>query len=112
MLKNEFFHLDFQFIKYLNSISLRLFEEGNSLAVQWLGLRALTAEGLGSMPGQGSINKIPQAVRHSKEKKSLFEEDSQTISVRWRTYVEVSNLKYTLEVAHQWPMGTPQTTDP
>ena len=24
---------------------------GNSLAVQWLGLCALTAEGLGSMPG-------------------------------------------------------------
>ena len=33
---------------------------GNSLAVQWLGLHALTAEGLGSIPGQGT--KIPQAV--------------------------------------------------
>ena len=34
---------------------------GNSLAVQWLGLRALTAEGAGSIPSQGA--KIPQAVQ-------------------------------------------------
>ena len=33
---------------------------GNSLVVQWLGLRALTAEGLVSIPAQGT--KIPQAV--------------------------------------------------
>ena len=39
---------------------------GNSLAVQWLGPRAFTAEGLGSIPGQGT--KIPQAVQHSKNK--------------------------------------------
>ena len=32
---------------------------GNSLAVQWLGFRAFTAEGPGSIPGQGT--KIPQA---------------------------------------------------
>ena len=32
---------------------------GNSLAVQWLGLCAFTAEGLGSIPGEGT--KIPQA---------------------------------------------------
>ena len=32
----------------------------NSLAVQWLGLCAFTAEGAGSFPGQGT--KIPQAV--------------------------------------------------
>ena len=31
----------------------------NSLAVQWLGLQALTAKGQGSIPGQGT--KIPQA---------------------------------------------------
>ena len=30
----------------------------NSLVVQWLGLCAVTAEGLGSIPGQGT--KIPQ----------------------------------------------------
>ena len=33
--------------------------KGNSLAVQWLGLRTFTAEGTGSIPGQGT--KIPQA---------------------------------------------------
>ena len=33
---------------------------GNSLAVQWLGPCAFTAEGLGSIPGQGTKN--PQAV--------------------------------------------------
>ena len=32
---------------------------GNSLVVQWLGLQALTARGLGSIPSQGT--KIPQA---------------------------------------------------
>ena len=32
---------------------------GNSLAVQWLGIGALTAKGPGSVPGQGT--KIPQA---------------------------------------------------
>ena len=32
---------------------------GNSLAFQWLGLRALMAEGPGSTPGRGT--KIPQA---------------------------------------------------
>ena len=31
--------------------------KGNSLAVQWLGLRASTAEGPGQIPGQGT--KIP-----------------------------------------------------
>ena len=33
---------------------------GNSLAVQWLGLHAFTTEGLGSIPGWGT--KIPQAM--------------------------------------------------
>ena len=33
---------------------------GNSLAVQWLGLGAFTAEGAGSIPGRGT--KIPPAV--------------------------------------------------
>ena len=34
--------------------------QGNSLVVQWLGLCAFTAEGPGSIPGQGT--KIPQIV--------------------------------------------------
>ena len=40
---------------------------GNSLVVQWLELQALTAEGLGSIPGRGT--KIPQAVWHGQKKK-------------------------------------------
>ena len=41
---------------------------GNSLAVQWSGLGAFTAEGLGSIPGWGT--KIPQATwRGPKDKK-------------------------------------------
>ena len=35
--------------------------------VQWLGLQAFTAEGPGSIPGQGT--KIPQATRHGQERK-------------------------------------------
>ena len=35
--------------------------------VQWLGLRARTAGGAGSIPGRGT--KIPQAVSHSQKKK-------------------------------------------
>ena len=34
---------------------------GNTLAVQWLGLQAFTAEGAGTIPGWGT--KIPQARR-------------------------------------------------
>ena len=41
--------------------------QGNSLAIQWLRLCTLTAEGLGSIPGQGT--KIPQAMRHGQKKK-------------------------------------------
>ena len=38
---------------------------GNSLAVQWLGLCTLTAEGPGSIPGQGT--KIPGGERHGQK---------------------------------------------
>ena len=42
---------------------------GTSLVVQWLGLHALTAKGLCTIPGQGT--KIPQAAWCSqKEKKN------------------------------------------
>ena len=43
---------------------------GNSLVVQWLGLSAFTAEGLGSIPGRGT--KIPQAVRRGQKKWLCF----------------------------------------
>ena len=38
--------------------------------VQWLGLCALTAEVLGSIPGQGT--KIPQAMQHDRKKKKCM----------------------------------------
>ena len=43
---------------------------GNSLAVQWLGLRAFTAEGPSSIPGRGT--KILQVARRSKKKKKKY----------------------------------------
>ena len=49
-------------------IQLKPNKTGNSLAVQWLELQALTAEGLGSIPGWGT--KIPQAMWHSQRTKN------------------------------------------
>ena len=53
---------------YFNQV---LFENielyGNSLAVQWLGLCAFTAEGVGSIPGRGT--RILQAVPGGQKKK-------------------------------------------
>ena len=43
---------------------------GYSLAVQWLGFRAFTAEGLGSVPGRGT--KMPQASLHGQEEKKIW----------------------------------------
>ena len=40
--------------KVFKFISLKIPVRGNSLAVQWLGLRTLIAEGLGSVPGWGT----------------------------------------------------------
>ena len=40
---------------------LQKYKAGTSLAVQWLGLWASTAGGMGSIPGQGT--KFPQAAR-------------------------------------------------
>ena len=42
-------------------VSFRKKSLGNSQAVQWLGCRALTAKGQGSIPGQGT--KILQAAQ-------------------------------------------------
>ena len=43
---------------------------GNSLAVQWLGVRALTAEGRGSILGQGT--KIPKVACHGQKEKRNY----------------------------------------
>ena len=47
----------------------KLANSGNSLVVQWLGLRAFTAGGLGSIPSQGT--KIPLHVSFSVVSDSL-----------------------------------------
>ena len=42
--------------------------KGNSLAVQWLGLRAFTVKGPGSIPGEGT--EIPQAAQPKNKQKT------------------------------------------
>ena len=50
--------------------SIEKCSEGYFLAVQWLGVGAFIAEGVGSIPGRGT--KIPQAMQRSqKEKEKL-----------------------------------------
>ena len=48
---------------------------GTSLAVQWLGLCASVAGGMGSIPGQGT--KIPHATRYGQKKKKKEERKKQ-----------------------------------
>ena len=55
---------------------------GNSLVVKWLGLRAFTAKGQGSIPGQGT--KIPQAVWCSQKTKQNKKTRYQMLSRIWR----------------------------
>ena len=50
----------------LTQCFMSIISQGNFLAVQWLGLLAFTAEGSGSVPGQGT--KILQAMWHSQKK--------------------------------------------
>ena len=45
-----------------SSLSVTHYKKGNSLTIQWLGLGAFTARGLGSIPGQRT--KIPRATWH------------------------------------------------
>ena len=47
---------------------------GTALVVQWLRLRASTAGGMGSIPGQGTKNL--HAARHSQNKKQKTKHDS------------------------------------
>ena len=62
--------LDWDPLKAKNtSFPVSQFCPGHSLAVHWLGFCALTAEDLGSIPGQGT--KIPQASQHGQRKKKI-----------------------------------------
>ena len=49
----------------MNILQFKKGNSRNSLAVQRLGLGTFTAEGLGSIPGQGT--KIPQATQHGQK---------------------------------------------
>ena len=56
-------------------------ERGNSLVVQKLGLHVLTAEGLGSIPGQGT--KIPQAVGKKKKGETPINRETSWCNKPW-----------------------------
>ena len=61
------------------SSSFKKFSFRNSLAVQWLRLHAVTAEGLGSITVQGT--KIPQAMQCSQKKIKNKKRTKQKISL-------------------------------
>ena len=50
----------------IREMQIKTTRRGNSLVVQWLGLRAFTAEGAGSIPVQGI--KIPQTAQRGQKK--------------------------------------------
>ena len=53
-------------------LSQNFYGDGTSLAVQWLGLCAFTAGGMGSIPGRGT--KFLQAARRGQKKKKFYGE--------------------------------------
>ena len=61
---------NFEFLSFFPQLFIFFFflVRGNFLAVQWLELHALTAMGLGSIPGQGTS--IPQAVWYGQKIKN------------------------------------------
>ena len=62
-----YFHLDLRFFEASFTITTNIkINYGTSLVVQWLRLRASTAGGMGSIPGQGT--KILHAMRRGPQK--------------------------------------------
>ena len=61
----------------------------NSLVVQWLDLGPFTAEGPGSIPGQGK--KILQVVWHSKKKKKKIKSTYNNVKI----YLEINLINVT-----------------
>ena len=59
---------------------------GNSLEVQWLGLVAFTAEGPGSIPGQGT--KVPKVAQHGQEKKKCHKLGEKSLVLQKRMFRE------------------------
>ena len=70
---------------------------GNSLAVQWLGLHALTAKGLGSLSCQRT--KIPQVAQQKKIKQKI-------LLTSWTSILPSNILQYSHIIAH-YPHNTP-----
>ena len=68
MLDYLFSHCDV-WVSSLPPVPLEYIYLGNSLEVQWLGLRASTAGGMGSIPGQGT--RISRGMA-KKRKKNIF----------------------------------------
>ena len=65
----------FNWLCKVTELEMKSTSRGNSLAGQWLGQRALTAEGAGSIPGQGA--KILQAARKGGGREGGRQEDAQ-----------------------------------
>ena len=72
----------------------------SSLAVQQLGLHALTVEDLGSIPGWGT--KIPQAIQSSQKKKNQTIEFSIATTKTIRYWDAKSSQTDSLSVAAEW----------
>ena len=70
----------------VTELEIKCTSRGNSLAGQWLGHRALTAEGTGSIPGQGT--KILQAAwkegREGGRKMHIQMQKEQVLRMFWK----------------------------
>ena len=62
---------------------------GNTLMVQWLGLRAFTPEGPGLIPGRGT--KIPQATQHGQKEKKKRKKEEESPSLNSSTFQNVKS---------------------
>ena len=85
-------------------MSLAVGVGGTSLAIQWLGVFPFTAEGVGSIPGQGT--KIPQ-VAHAAKKKKKCQWDLVTcplMACSWLSEQKhLNSLLYLTECTHLCP---------
>ena len=63
---------------------------GNSLAAQWLGLHAFTAEGRFSLPGQGTKILQPQNTTKCFKKKKSFFSPNMLLLILWLSYMKAS----------------------
>ena len=68
--------------------------------VQWLGLRAFTAEDLGPIPGWGT-KILPQALQHSHQKKKMY------VCVCFYENINFSHFEYKYTSLIKTDMGFP-----